>query len=69
MNDDIPPWLRNRSQPPLQICEDKRSDCAGKEMYCHGGNEDWMNKNCPKTCGKCLTGKTQLDRIFFMALV
>ena len=59
MNDDIPPWLLHGSQPPpLQICEDKRNDCGGKEMYCHGGNEDWMNKNCPKTCGKCLTGKT-----------
>ena len=64
MNDDIPPWLRHGSQPPpLQICEDKRSDCAGKEMYCHGGNADWMNKNCPKTCGKCLSGsKTYIAR-------
>ena len=62
MNDDLPPWSNPglapwNSQPPLQICKDIRSDCAGKEMYCHGGSADWMNKNCKKTCGKCLSGK------------
>ncbi len=72
-NNDNAPWNNDNSgydhnfnnpgrapwdiQPPLQICEDKHSDCAGKEMYCHGGNSNWMNRNCKKTCGKCLSGK------------
>ena len=52
-------------QPPLQICEDKQSICAGIQMFCHGENVDWMNKNCQKTCKKCPSGKTQLDRIIY----
>ena len=48
-------------QPPLQICEDKQSICAGIQMFCHGENVDWMNKNCQKTCKKCPSGKTKLD--------
>ena len=61
MNDDLPPWAWNNDnsvhdhdyQSPQHICEDKHSDCAGKEMYCNGNGADWMNKNCQKTCKKC----------------
>ena len=50
-----------RKKPPMQICEDKQTVCAGIQMICHGENADWMNKNCQKTCKKCPSGKTKLD--------
>ena len=59
-----PPWPNdgnpeyNQNNPggnyrQQQFCEDKRNDCAGLEMYCHGKNSEWMYKNCQRTCGKC----------------
>ena len=64
INTDRPSWNNDISggdhllQHLLHICEDKHIFCAGIEMYCHEENVDWMNKNCQKTCGKCLSGKT-----------
>ena len=54
MNNFPPPWVLNQRQH--DSCEDKNSDCSGKEMYCHGNHAAWMNTNCQRTCGKCLSG-------------
>ena len=35
-------------------CRDKASNCRGLESYCGKSNwQDFMERNCKKTCGKC----------------
>ena len=49
-----PPWVLNQRQH--RSCEDKHSDCSGKDMHCYGNHAAWMNTNCQRTCGNCLSG-------------
>ena len=39
--------------PGGESCKDKMSSCSGWKDYCKGQYEDYMNKNCPKTCNAC----------------